>query len=267
MDKLFAVAKEITNPYSLAALFLIILFILYKAIVSKVEVQKGIKGYRIIRKLMNLVALIAIVTLFLVFGLKGYEVYSKVDEFQNQDSLKTSIGKMNGAMENHIKKQVEQSSDSLKSKINKRIEDEGRGIIDELELPELTVEYYLLKYAGADLTIGNNGDKIILLKNLTIHWKHEPCPSLTEPLEGVCLVKYRYSITISPGSGSAKIDSSVFKYGKGDVDQFNIDIRYSDSGIYTVWFTFDYKILGGTNWNHYETSTCIRKNCEKLGDF
>lgn len=263
MDKLFAVAKEITNPYSLAALFLIILFVLYKTIVSKVEVQKGIKGYRIIRKLMNLVALIAIVTLLLVFGLKGYEVYSKVDELQNQDSIKKFVGKMNDAMANHIKKQGEQTSDSLKVKINKKIEAEGRSIVDELESPELTVEYYLLKYAGADLTIGNNGDKIILLKDLTIHWKHESCPSLTEPLPGVCLVKYRYSITISAGNGSAKIDSSVFKYGKGDVDQFNIDIGYSDYGIYTVWFTFDYKIFGGPGWNHYETNTCIRENCEK----
>jgi hypothetical protein len=237
MDKIFEIAKEITNPYSLTALFFLILFVLYKVILSKVGQQEGVKGFIIIKRLMGLVALIAIVTLLLVFGLKAYAIYSKVDEVPEIGSLAA---------------QIRQSSDSVTNKV-----------ITVLKAPELTVEYSLRKYEDASILIGNNGDKIILVKNLTIFWEYKECPAYREPTVGAPLVKYRYDVKISKSNDSKLIESKEFKYGKGDVDQFNVNIIYPGLGIYTVWFTFDYEIFGTDKWFKYKTEKGTREICER----
>jgi len=279
MDKIFTIATEITNPYSLTALFFLILFVLYRAILSKVGEQKGTKGFLIIKRLMSLVAVIAILTLLLVFGLQGYKVYSKVEDTPKIESLERQISESTNTIVGTLQYDISSSSDFVIDSLNKQITasserlssaiidaeyDAADKVIEELKAPELAVEYSLMKYEDAKILIGNNGDKIIIVKNLTIFWEYEECPFYKEPLAGAYMVPYRYHVEISKSNDSKIIEPNEFKYGKGDIDKFNVAIEYPGLGIYRIWFTFDYKIFGTKEWFRYETGEGIREICEKF---
>lgn len=263
MERILSIAKEITNPYSLTALFFLILFILYKSIINKIGEQKGTNGYLIIKRLMGLIALIAVITLFLVFGLKTYEVYSKVDEVPKIDLLSKEINKSTENITDTLKKQIIISNKIINTNVNDVKKVVAEKVIKELSAPRLEVEHSFNLYQGASLLIGNVGDNIIIVKNLTIHWAYQECSLYTEERQGGLITEFRYLAKFSKHKNAELLESKELKYGKGDIDKFNIKIDYLDLGKYSVWFTFDYKIFGTKNWNEYGDTLGDIEVCQK----
>jgi len=214
MVKLFEIAKEITNPYSLLALTYLIVFLLFRGVLEKTGVQKGKSGFRIFRYLMTLIAIISIFTLFSVFGLKAYEVYMNT-EF-------TLI------------------------KVTKHTEDTVNKAVSKLKDPDLKVEYSVPRYNGGDanILIGNQGQGLIIISELTLHWDYEECSGYQEPMFGAPIVIYRYDVDLTKSNGSKVLDEREFKYGPGDVDKFMVNLNFPDRGVYETWITFKYKKIG-----------------------
>jgi len=248
MEKLFEIASSITNPISLTALFFLILYLLFKGVMAKVGLQKGVKGYQLLKQLMRTVAVIAIITLTLVFGLKAYKVYSNI-EATDEIVKETSA----------IKTQIKKSTNTLSQKI----EDTSENIIKEVNKEDLTVRFSLEEFTGANILIGNNGGKIIIMKNLKIHWDYSECLKFKQPIIASVLVTYRYDVTITKDNGDKLIDTKEFKYGAGDIDKFNANIIYPKLGIYTVWFSFEYNIFGSDEWFLYKTEKDRIEKCMK----
>ncbi|NMM47701.1 hypothetical protein [Marinigracilibium pacificum] len=271
MEKIFEIASSITNPISLIALFFLILYLLYKAIVAKIGQQDGLRGYKLLKQLMSTVAIIAVLTLILVFGLKAYEVYTKVEDVPEIIELSDKIEeKSNQQIDtilqetSKIDQQIEKSNNSISKQIdstNKNITKNTNTIINEIKREELTVQFHLENYTGGNLLIGNNGGKIILMKNLKIHWDYQECPQLEEPSVGAPLVEYRYTVSITKEKGEQIIDTKEFKYGAGDVDKFLVDIIYPGLGVYTIWFSFEYTVFGSNNWYLYKTHSDSINKC------
>jgi hypothetical protein len=251
MNKLFSIAKEVTNPYSLAALFFLILYSLYDNILTKIGIQSDEHGYKIIKLLMVIVAIVAVVTLILVFSLKIYKVYKTSDDTGTLDKVSNNLVEM--------KEKVELST----NEINLNVNDSKEEIIGQQTTPKLKVNIYLSKFSGANVYIGNNGGGIILVKNFTAYWNYKKCPFFRPSGVGAPLIQYKYELTLTKTSGSKLIEHRIFKYGNGDIDDFYIDINYPDYGVYEIWFEFDYQIFGQSDWNIYKTEKQSIELCEK----
>ncbi|MBV1922720.1 MAG: hypothetical protein KUG68_01695, partial [Flavobacteriaceae bacterium] len=129
---------------------------------------------------------------------------------------------------------------------------------------ELTVNFKLEEFTGGNLLIGNNGGKIILMKNLKIHWDYKACTQFKDPIIANVIAEYRYRVSISEENGTKIIDTKDYKYGAGDIDKFLVDIKYSELGIYNVWFTFEYNIFGSEEWFLYNTDKDTIEKCAKF---
>lgn len=229
MQNILEIATAITNPYSLLALTYLILFLLFRGVIAKTGIQKGKSGFRIIKYLMTLVAVVSVLTLMSVFALRAYEVYRQSDLV---DTLNQGI--------KEVKNEIRTASN-----------------------PDLRVDFHVAKYTGANMLIGNQGQGIIIVSELTIHWSYRKCPRFREPTVGAPLVEYRYEVALTTSDGSQRLDSKEFKYGAGDVDKFLIGLSYPDHGVYTVWLSFQYRELGEDGVNRYETEKDEREVCVK----
>ncbi|MHC1698584.1 MAG: hypothetical protein AB9919_11100 [Geobacteraceae bacterium] len=231
MEKIFEIAQGITNPYSLLALTYLVLFVLFRGVLTKAGPQRGEKAYQIIRYLMTLVAVIAVMTLLSVFALRAYEVY--------------------------------QGTEVTAEKVSQNTQKVVASAVIQLSDPDLQVEYSVQKYTGANILLGNRGQGIIIVSELTLHWDYRECPKYREPGVGLPLVTYRYKVDLTKSKGSKLLDSREFKYGAGDVDKFLVDLKFPDYGVYAVWLTFNYKKLGEETSYRYETQHIERELCEK----
>jgi|GEM_PF-4046801 len=229
MLKILEIATAIKNPYSLLALTYLILFLLFRGVLTKTGIQKGKSGFRIIRYLMTLVAVVSVVTLLSVFALQAYEV-------SRQSDLANTV--VQGIQE--VKNEIQTASSS-----------------------DLRVDFHVGKYTGGNMLLGNQGQGIIIVSDLTIHWSYRECPQFREPTVGVPLVEYRYEVDLTASEGSQRLDPREFKYGPGDVDKFLVDLNYPDYGVYTVWLSFQYRHLGEDEVHLYETEKDQREVCEK----
>jgi hypothetical protein len=223
MTRIFEIAREITNPYSLAALSFLVLFFLFRSVIAKTGVQTGRSGYKIISYLMTLVALLAGLTLLLVFGFKTYEVYQK----------SAAVSDM---------------------------------VVQKFKTPDLRVDYEVSQFTGADIAIGNTGQGIILVSELTYHWDYRKCPEFDEPVGGAPLLTYQYDLQLTTAKGSKVLDSRTFKYGPGEVEGFRINLRYPDYGVYTTWLSFRYRRLGEVIERILETPKGEHRVCRRALD-
>jgi hypothetical protein len=123
--------------------------------------------------------------------------------------------------------------------------------------PELTVDFDVSTFSGAEILIGNEGQHIFVLRDLTINWEYSKCPEFERPTTGAPLIEYRYEVNLTTSKGSKLLDSKTFKYGSGDADKFHVDLHYPGYGVYTIWLSFKYKRLGKQTEQIYETR---RKN-------
>lgn len=269
MEKIFEIASSITNPISLTALSFLILYLLFKGVIAKVGLQKGMRGHQLLKQMMKTVAVLAIITLILVFGLKAYQVYSNVDDLpelielndkldQNQHQINTSTDSI-VKKTSEIKTQIKESNNSLSQKIDST----SQNIIKQINKGDLTVQFSLEEFTNANLLIGNNGGKIILMKNLKIHWDYSECTQFKPPIIASVIIPYRYDVHITKENGDKLIDSKEFKYGAGDFDKFNVNIIYPGLGVYIVWFSFEYNIFGSNKWFLYKTEKDSIEKCMK----
>ena len=272
MEKIFEIASSITNPISLIALFFLILFLLYRAVISKVGKQEGVRGYKLLTQLLKIVALIAIVVLLLVFGLKAYEVYSKVSdvpELKEINSKIDSTGSQLGKSTETITHQLNESTDTIKHQLSESTDTITKNIsaikltLDESSKEKLTVTFRLSRFSGADLKIGNIGEKIIIIKDLAIHWEYVECSHFAPHKSGATFMKYKYEVSLTKENDFKIIDDTEFKYANGELDEFDVDIHYPGLGVYTVWFSFEYNVFGSDEWYTYETDKEIMERCEK----
>ena len=190
--------------------------------------------------------------------------------FQNTDQINTSTDSIIEET-TEIKEQINESTDSvieetteIKEQINEsnetlseKIDSTTQSIINEVKKEELIVQFHLDKFTGGNLLIGNNGGKIILMKNFTIHWDYMECLQFNDPVMAHVIAEYRYEVSITKENGFKLIDTEVFKYGAGDIDKFLVEINYPELGVYTVWFSFDYNIFGTEDWILYQTENDI----------
>jgi uncharacterized membrane protein len=232
MEKILAVAKEITNPFSLLALAYLILFLLFRGVLEKAGIQEGLYGYNIITYLMTIVAVISVLTLVLVFGFKVYEVYQ---------GTKITISRVAQYTEATVNRAIRQLKDV-----------------------DLQVDYHLNSFSGANVLIGNQGQGIIIVSDLTIHWDYCECTQFKMPLQGAPLVVYKYEVNLTTTKGSKILDAREFKYGSGDIDKFKIDLHYPDYGVYTVWLSFKYKRPTERTAQSYETERESIERCERF---
>ena len=75
MDKLLEIAVSITDAYALAALVVIVLFLLFRGALRMVGAQKGKHGFQVIMRLMSIVTGISVLSLAFTFSIKAYEIY------------------------------------------------------------------------------------------------------------------------------------------------------------------------------------------------
>jgi hypothetical protein len=158
MAPTFEIAREITNPYSLAALSFLVLFFLFRSVIAKTSVQRGKSGYKIISYLMTLVALLAGLTLLLVFGFKTYEVYQ-------HSAVVADV------------------------------------TVQKFKTPDLRVDYEVSQFTGAYIAIGNTGQGIIFVSELTYHWDYRKCPEFEEPAGGAPLLTYQLQYSTDDRQG------------------------------------------------------------------
>ncbi len=229
MEKIFEIAKGITNPYSLLALTYLVLFVLFRGVLAKAGPQRGKQAYQIIRYLMTLVAVIAVLTLLSVFALRAYEVYQ---------GTQVTVDEVKENTEKIVQEAVLQLSD-----------------------PDLQVEYQVGRFTGAKVLIANRGQDIIIVSNMTLYWDYRECPTLMEPITGVPIVTYRYEVDLTKSQGSRLLDSREFKYGAGDVDQFQVDLNFPGKGVYTIWMDFAYRKLGDETTFRYESQRVEQEIC------
>ena len=228
MDKILAIAQGITNPFSLLALTYLVLFLLFRGVLAKAGPQRGERAYQIIKYLMTLVAVIAVLTLLLVFALKAYEVYQ----------AKTTEKFVEHALQNAV---------------------------DQLSSPDLQVGYKM-DDSLAYVLIGNSGQGIIIVSDLTLHWIHKSC-SKTIPLSASGarltspLITYRYDVALTEPMGTKLLDDREFKYGTGEADKFLIYLGWpATPSMSTVWLTFTYKTLREQASYVYETAHIGRRH-------
>ena len=129
--------------------------------------------------------------------------------------------------------------------------------------PDLNVSFMVGQSTGANILIGNQGNSIIAVKDLALHWKYSKCRTFKKPTFEAQLVTYRYEADLTTSDGSKVLDTNEFKYSQGEVDKFLVDLKYPDYGIYTVWFTFDYTRLGENGTNTFTTNQDVQEVCEK----
>ncbi|MBU2938684.1 hypothetical protein KO494_03930 [Lacinutrix sp. C3R15] len=134
----------------------------------------------------------------------------------------------------------------------------------EVNIFPLTIDYFIGDYTGGNLTIGNNTEHIVLIKNLKVIWDYSECLSFKQPIAALVVVEYNYKIDLTKSKGEKIIDKREFKYSKGEIEKFNIDIKYPDTGVYTIWVGFEYKIFGNDSWQDYKSQKDIIEKCSKL---
>jgi hypothetical protein len=220
LEKLLEIAVSITDAYALAALVVIVLFLLFRGVLRKVGAQKGTQGFKIIMRLMSIVAGISILSLAFTFSIKAYEIYW----------------------------------------INSGI---SASTIEELSSAKLTTEYDLRTYTGATLRVGNTGQGILLVNDVTLDSDYMSCSPYEEPRVGAPMVTYRYEVELTKQRDSKLLDNRQFKYGAGDVDEFRIDLDYPGYGVYKVWLTFNYKEFGSNEIHTFQTEKLVQRVCEK----
>ncbi|MBD2594074.1 hypothetical protein H6G74_06985 [Nostoc spongiaeforme FACHB-130] len=126
-----------------------------------------------------------------------------------------------------------------------------------------TVEYSLSEFSGAKLRLGNRKQEVLLVSDVTLQWDFSKCPRLEEPLTGLPLIEYRYTVNVTQNRGSKLLDRRTFKYASGDVDDFYVDIIYPGNGVYQIWLEFKYASFGSSDIKIYQTqkesiSLCYR---------
>lgn len=132
------------------------------------------------------------------------------------------------------------------------------------EIPAPDVEYSLNKFSGANFRIGNTGSKgIIIVSDLTLQWDYSECSQFQEPRVGAPLITYSYTAEITKSRDSKLLDNRQFKYAPGEVDDFNVKIKYPGLGIYQVWLEFKYKWLGEKEFKLFQTEKRSTEFCEK----
>lgn len=124
-----------------------------------------------------------------------------------------------------------------------------------------TVEYSLSQFSGARLRLGNRKQEVFLVSDITLHWDYSKCPRLEEPLVGLPLIEYRYTVNVTQNRGSKLLDKRTFKYALGDVDDFYVDINYPGKGVYQIWFEFKYSSFGSSNLKIYQTQKELISLC------
>jgi hypothetical protein len=124
------------------------------------------------------------------------------------------------------------------------------------------VSYQASEY-GAEISIGNTSEDIIIVTEPTFHWTYQACPKLTEPKVGAPMLQYRYTVKLSKKDDSKLLDSRPFKYGNGEAGNFVIDLHFPGTGVYTMWFSLRYKYLGDSRDHPYETKQEQVSICSK----
>lgn len=216
MKEIFEIAKSITTPVSLIALSYLILFLVFRAVLSKLSAQKEAKSYRLIRYLMTLTAALAILGLILLFSLEAYKVYS--------DPTGTT------KLYNELKKTI-----NLKGG------------------PVLGVAFESYGEIGAEILIGNEGSGVVLVRNIGFHWDYHECEEYYPRVYPAPVLEYRYEVILPEVSGSRKLDDRMFQYSGGDLERFIVDTRFAGKGVYDVWFSLDYKTAVSGTWSRYQT--------------
>jgi len=101
------------------------------------------------------------------------------------------------------------------------------------------------------------------MKNLKIHWDYSECPQFKPPFIPKIIIVYRYDVNITKEKGDQLLDTKEYSYGAGDIDNFNVNLIYPGLGVYTVWFSFEYKIFGSDEWFLYKTEKDRIEKCMK----
>ena len=166
-----------------------------------------------------------------------------------------SMSECSKAMSVKTTSEVNQHTDStVKTAVSKAV--------STLKASNLLVEFSVAKYTGASVMIGNQGQGIVLVSEITLNWDYRACPQLTPPLSGAPLVTYKYEVDLTQAKGSKLLDTQDFKYGPGDIDRFLVDLNYPGHGIYSVWFSFKHKAPGEADFKTYTTAKAERSVCE-----
>ena len=163
-------------------------------------------------------------------------------------------------------------SDSKKAKSNNN-ETNSEVVVEKDSKPKpktidrsifpLTFEYFVGDFTGGNLTIGNSTEHIVLIKNLKVIWDYEECPSFKAPIIAHVIQEYKYELALTKQKGEKIIDRRQFKYSKGDVEKFNINIEYPDTGVYSIWISFKYQIFGSSNWQDFKSQKDVVEKCAK----
>lgn len=128
----------------------------------------------------------------------------------------------------------------------------------------LTINYSLNSFTGANLTIENNKNKTVLIKDLKVLWNYKKCTSFKDPISAAVMMVYNYKIELTKSKGEKIIDYKKFIYKNGEAEEFNIDIRYPNGkGIYNIGIGFEYKIIGSDTWYDYKTQKEFIEKCNK----
>ncbi|MGZ8284224.1 MAG: hypothetical protein ACXW27_01105 [Allosphingosinicella sp.] len=228
MTEILKIAGSITNPISLVALLYLILFLLFRGVLSKVAVQKGAGGQAILMRFMTWTAVVALLTVVAVFGFKAFEVYSGTKVVAND--------------------------------VNRHTDEAVKASVAAIREAKLDVEFRVDTYTGASIDIANEGQGVILVDNLTLHWSYRSCPKLRPPSVGAPLVEFRYTAALTMDDGSKLLDRRTFKYGPGEIDRFLVDLEYPGNGVYSVWLSFDHRKVGETS-KHFETEHATHELC------
>jgi hypothetical protein len=128
------------------------------------------------------------------------------------------------------------------------------------DVPGFKVSYEADEY-GADVTMGNTSDDIIIVTEPTFHWTYQECPKLIPPRAGAMMQEYRYTVKLSKTDDSKLLDSRAFKYSSGEADDFIIDLKFPGNGVYTTWFSVQYKHLGNSREQTYNTKQAQMRLC------
>ena len=127
----------------------------------------------------------------------------------------------------------------------------------------LSTEYTLDSFTGANYTIANKTDHIVLIRNLKVLWNYQKCTTVEPIIMPQVKIVYNYNIDITKRKSEKIIDKRDFTYSKGEIESFKINITYPDTGVYTIWIGFEYKTFGNSGWNDYISEERILKRCFK----
>ena len=128
-----------------------------------------------------------------------------------------------------------------------------------------TIQYSLSR-DRVGLRIGNSLSKgIIIVSDLTLHWDYAECSAFRAGEPGAAMTEYQYQyfVDITASRGSKLMDDRAFKYGPGDIDQFNVLVKYPARGVYQIWLEFKYSEFGKDDFKLYQTTKASLEICQK----